>query len=66
MLEAAAAGLVSLFAWPAFGLMLAGIVIGCVVGLLPGLGGVVDIMDSITLSLVPAYLFWITGLIGSS
>ncbi|MEC7564706.1 MAG: phosphatidate cytidylyltransferase [Planctomycetota bacterium] len=32
---------------------------------LPGLGGVLDIMDSITLSLVPAYLFWITGLIGS-
>jgi len=33
---------------------------------LPGLGGVLDIMDSITLSLVPAYLFWTTGLLGPS
>ncbi len=32
----------------------------------PGLGGVLDIMDSITFSLVPAYLFWIsTWLTGS-
>ena len=27
----------------------------------PGLGGVLDIMDSITFSLVPAYLFWISN-----
>ncbi len=33
---------------------------------IPGLGGVLDIMDSITFSLVPAYLFWIsTWLTGS-
>ena len=31
---------------------------------LPGLGGVLDILDSITLSAVPAYLFWVSGLIG--
>ena len=32
----------------------------------PGLGGVLDIMDSITFSLVPAYLFWVSNwLIGS-
>ena len=32
----------------------------------PGLGGVLDIMDSVTFSLVPAYLFWIsTWLTGS-
>jgi len=31
---------------------------------LPGLGGVLDILDSITLSVVPAYLFWASGLIG--
>ena len=32
----------------------------------PGLGGVLDIMDSITFSLVPAYLFWVsTWLTGS-
>jgi phosphatidate cytidylyltransferase len=27
----------------------------------PGLGGVLDIMDSITFSLVPAYLFWVSN-----
>lgn len=27
----------------------------------PGLGGVLDIMDSITFSLVPTYLFWVSG-----
>ena len=32
-------GLVQTFAWPAFGLMLVGIVIGFAVGILPGLGG---------------------------
>ena len=32
----------------------------------PGLGGILDIMDSITFSLVPAYLFWVsTWLTGS-
>jgi len=36
---AAVSGLVQTFAWPAFGLMLIGIVIGFMVGILPGLGG---------------------------
>ena len=30
---------------------------------LPGLGGILDVMDSITLSAVPAYLCWVSGLI---
>ena len=29
---------------------------------LPGLGGILDVMDSITLSAVPAYLCWVSGL----
>ena len=31
---------------------------------LPGLGGILDVMDSITLSAVPAYLCWVSGLMG--
>ena len=59
MLEAAADGLVSLFAWPAFGLMLAGIGIGFVVGLLPGLGGVTALvlMMPFTFSMQPIEAF---------
>ena len=38
-LHAALTGLVQVFTWPSFGLMLIGVAIGFVVGLLPGLGG---------------------------
>jgi putative tricarboxylic transport membrane protein len=38
-LYAALTGLLQTFGWPAFGLMLIGIVIGFMVGILPGLGG---------------------------
>lgn len=40
MFEAAVDGLLAIFAWPAFGLMLVGIGIGFVVGLLPGIGSI--------------------------
>lgn len=39
--EAFANGLISVFQWPTFGLMLVGILIGFIVGILPGLGGAV-------------------------
>ena len=38
-LHASVTGLVQVFAWPTFGLMLIGMLLGFVVGLLPGLGG---------------------------
>src|SRR4029453_7980890 len=38
-LHASLTGLVQVFAWPTFGLMLIGMALGFVVGLLPGLGG---------------------------
>jgi len=38
-LHASITGLVQVFAWPTFGLMLLGMALGFVVGLLPGLGG---------------------------
>src|SRR5919204_4705713 len=37
--NASLAGLIQVFSWPAFGLMLIGIAIGFAVGILPGLGG---------------------------
>jgi TctA family transporter len=43
MLEAFLSGLVTVFTWPAFPLMLIGIVVGFWVGLLPGLGGAVTL-----------------------
>ena len=43
MLEAFVSGLISIFAWPAFLLMMVGMAIGFVVGLLPGLGGAVTL-----------------------
>ncbi len=51
MLEAFLYGLVSVFQWPAFGLMLLGIAIGFAVGILPGLGG------SVTLALMLPFTF---------
>jgi putative tricarboxylic transport membrane protein len=39
MIEAAISGFWQTVAWPAFGYMLLGIVIGFWVGLLPGIGG---------------------------
>jgi TctA family transporter len=38
-LHASLTGLVQVFAWPTFGLMLIGMALGFVVGHLPGLGG---------------------------
>ena len=37
--DASSAGLIAVFQYPAFPLMLLGIAIGFIVGLLPGLGG---------------------------
>lgn len=39
MIDALVSGLVQIFTWPTFGLMLVGLVVGYVVGILPGLGG---------------------------
>jgi putative tricarboxylic transport membrane protein len=39
MFHASLTGLVQVFAWPTFGLMLVGVAIGFAVGILPGLGG---------------------------
>jgi len=61
MVEAALTGFVALFQWPAFGLMLVGIGIGFVVGLLPGLGGVVALAlmlpFTFTMSPIEAFAF---------
>ena len=59
MAEAALDGLLALFVWPAFGLMLVGIGIGFVVGLLPGLGGVVALalMLPFTFNMTPIEAF---------
>ncbi|MBI4525803.1 MAG: tripartite tricarboxylate transporter permease [Deltaproteobacteria bacterium] len=54
MLEALIEGLIAIFAWPTFGLMLLGIAIGFWVGLLPGLGSVV------TLALMLPFVFTMT------
>lgn len=39
MIDALISGLVQIFTWPTFGLMLVGLMVGYVVGILPGLGG---------------------------
>lgn len=61
ILDAAIEGLVQLFALKAFVLMFAGIVIGFVVGLLPGIGGVVTMVLMlpfvITLDMTPIEAF---------
>ncbi|MFQ5851049.1 MAG: tripartite tricarboxylate transporter permease [Candidatus Binatia bacterium] len=43
MLEAFWGGLVNIFTWPAFPLMIVGIIVGFWVGILPGLGGAVTL-----------------------
>ena len=48
------AGLVQVFTWPTFGLMLIGIVVGFAVGILPGLGG------PTTLALMLPFVFKMT------
>src|SRR4051794_14800113 len=59
MLDAFISGLVSVFAWPTFGLMLLGIFIGFWVGILPGLGGPVTlaIMLHFTFDMKPTEAF---------
>lgn len=59
ILEAFVAGLAQVFAWPNFGLMLAGVVVGSVVGLLPGLGGAatVALLLPLTFSMTPIQAF---------
>src|SRR6266508_4323376 len=52
--RASATGLVQVFAWPTFGLMLIGMALGFVVGLLPGLGG------PTTLALMLPFVFKMT------
>src|SRR5436190_7736886 len=54
MLDAFVYGLVSVFQWPAFGLMLLGLAIGYAVGILPGLGG------AVTLALMLPFTFAMT------
>ena len=54
VLHASATGLVQVFAWPTFGLMLIGMALGFVVGLLPGLGG------PTTLALMLPFVFKMT------
>lgn len=54
MVDALIEGLLAIFAWPAFGLMLLGIAIGFFVGLLPGLGSVA------TLALMLPFVFAMT------
>jgi len=53
-LHAGVTGLVQVFAWPTFGLMLLGMGLGFVVGLLPGLGG------PTTLALMLPFVFKMT------
>src|SRR5262249_38882555 len=52
--QASWVGLVQVFAWPTFGLMLVGIAIGFAVGILPGLGG------PTTLALMLPFVFKMT------
>jgi TctA family transporter len=54
VLQASLTGLVQVFAWPAFGLMLLGVAIGFAVGILPGLGG------PTTLALMLPFVFKMT------
>ena len=58
-MEAFVYGLVSVFQWPAFGLMLLGIAIGFAVGILPGLGGAVTLalMLPFTFAMQPVEAF---------
>lgn len=56
MIEAFFDGLVQVFTWPAFGLMLLGMAIGFAVGVLPGLGG------AVTLALMLPFTFTMTPL----
>jgi len=51
MLEAFISGLLEVFTWPTFPLMLIGVVIGFAVGILPGIGGLV------TLALLLPFVF---------
>jgi TctA family transporter len=59
LVEAFFAGLMSLLQWPTFGLLLLGIVIGFIVGMLPGLGGPVTLalMLPLTFDMQPVGAF---------
>jgi putative tricarboxylic transport membrane protein len=59
MFDAFLYGLVSVFQWPAFGIMLLGLAIGFAVGILPGLGGAVTLalMLPFTFAMTPVEAF---------
>jgi putative tricarboxylic transport membrane protein len=59
LIEASLQGLLSVFEWPAFGLMLLGIAVGFMVGILPGLGGpaALALMLPFTLGMKPVEAF---------
>lgn len=59
MIEAALLGLAKVFAWPAIGFMFLGIIIGLVVGILPGVGGTFSlaVLIPFTFTMEPASAF---------
>jgi len=59
MLEAAIQGFLQVFSWPAFGYMVLGVLIGLVVGILPGVGGTFSlaVLIPFTFRLDPASAF---------
>ena len=59
MIEAALLGLAKVFAWPALGFMLLGVVIGLTVGILPGVGGTFSlaVLIPFTFTMDPASAF---------
>lgn len=59
MIEAALEGLTQVFAWPALGYMVLGVLTGLVVGILPGVGGTFSlaVLIPFTFNLEPASAF---------
>jgi putative tricarboxylic transport membrane protein len=59
MIEAALLGFLKVFAWPAFGYMFLGVIIGLTVGILPGIGGLFSlaVLIPFTFKMDPASAF---------